>query len=584
MLMLSRFCLCLPPRCLLLTRYLPSDNELAVVVAPIECNADHSHPNDLGSRCICEESYYRHEFGGGWSCERCARGFEPASGTRCSACEYGKYSPDGERCEVCAAGYEPNQQSAAESCQTCDETSKSPGGVACERCPPDEQSDATRTRCVCPINMYNSSLRGGFQVRCLAQDLRGEDKMATSTCVPCGELECIECGAGGLAIRAEYSVAHTDQPWLVFKCPFEGACQNTRDERCKTGHTGLLCAVCETGYGLDRDDCVQCSSTNSNPYTFLLLLAAMCAVAAAIYLWRRRGSEPELSQGLITNPLQGGVGDVASLRGSPSSLSGSGKAAAIVKKSTNLFTLLRVVYQPVRIIVGYIQVVTQIGPVLDLEFPKYIKTVLTYLKPFMIDLQSILQLDCLSAGLLDFYMTWVVRVFVIPLAMLAAVGLQYCYERRRVGASTAAGYFKANSFVVVFLVYPGVCNQAFGMFNCRTVGADLSVLVKNYSIHCLTSKHKVFQVVAGLYIVVVAFGIPLRMAWLMFKRMREYGSGSASDKFVARRAAEELKLNDEVAADAIRDCSTGREYSFLVNAFKPRFYFWEGRCCTASTI
>ena len=81
------------------------------------------------------------------------------------------------------------------------------------------------------------------------------------------------------------------------------------------------------------------------------------------------------------------------------------------------------------------------------------------LKPFMIDLQSILQLDCLSGGVLDFYATWMVRVAIIPALMLCVVGLQYCYERRRVGASTAAGIFKANAFVVVFLCYPGVCNQ-----------------------------------------------------------------------------------------------------------------------------
>ena len=30
------------------------------------------------------------------------------------------------------------------------------------------------------------------------------------------------------------------------------------------------------------------------------------------------------------------------------------------------------------------------------------------------------------------------------------------------------------------------------------------------------------------------------------------------------------------AAEAIRDVSTGREYSFLVNSYKPRYYYWEG--------
>ena len=64
----------------------------------------------------------------------------------------------------------------------------------------------------------------------------------------------------------------------------------------------------------------------------------------------------------------------------------------------------------------------------------------------------------------------------------------------------------------------------------------------------------------------------------MVRRMRDYAGASASERFVARRVADELKLADRVAADAIRDVTTGREYSFLVNAYKPRYYYWEVSC------
>ena len=48
----------------------------------------------------------------------------------------------------------------------------------------------------------------------------------------------------------------------------------------------------------------------------------------------------------------------------------------------------------------------------------------------------------------------------------------------------------------------------------------------------------------------------------MLRRIDEYKSGGASERFVARRVGDELKMDDRVAADAIRDVSTGREYSF----------------------
>jgi hypothetical protein len=54
------------------------------------------------------------------------------------------------------------------------------------------------------------------------------------------------------------------------------------------------------------------------------------------------------------------------------------------------------------------------------------------------------------------------------------------------------------------------------------------------------------------------------MVLLMVRRMRDYVGASAFERFVARRVADELKLADQVAADAIRDVTTGREYSFLV--------------------
>ena len=136
------------------------------------------------------------------------------------------------------------------------------------------------------------------------------------------------------------------------------------------------------------------------------------------------------------------------------------------------------------------------------------------------------------------------------------------------------------------------------MFNCRELDGGLSVLHKDYSIKCSTDRHAAFELIATAYVACVSLGIPLymvrsqahgistgsctashnlslRQVLLMVRRMRDYAGASASERFVARRVADELKLADRVAADAIRDVTTGREYSFLVNAYKPRYYYWE---------
>ena len=58
---------------------------------------------------------------------------------------------------------------------------------------------------------------------------------------------------------------------------------------------------------------------------------------------------------------------------------------------------------------------------------------------------------------------------------------------------------------------PGVCNQAFSMFNCRGLDGGLSVLHKDYSIKCSTDRHAAFELIAGAYVICVSLGIPLYM-------------------------------------------------------------------------
>lgn len=86
------------------------------------------------------------------------------------------------------------------------------------------------------------------------------------------------------------------------------------------------------------------------------------------------------------------------------------------------------------------------------------------------------------------------------------------------------------------------------MFNCRQLDY-IRVLTIDYSVDCDTTTHRLFQSLAGALIISVSLGVPLGMLALMVKRMREYGNADDSDRFVARRVADELKLPDNVASD-----------------------------------
>ena len=94
----------------------------------------------------------------------------------------------------------------------------------------------------------------------------------------------------------------------------------------------------------------------------------------------------------------------------------------MAQRSTDLYMLLRIIYQPGRIIIGYFQVVTQIGLVLNLNYPHFMQQILEFLKVLAVDLQ-IVELDCMTGGKLDFYDKWVVKVLVLPAVLLLGVGI-----------------------------------------------------------------------------------------------------------------------------------------------------------------
>jgi hypothetical protein len=178
----------------------------------MECTAAHAHANDKWAQCICEGRYYRWgTTAGGYSCEHCDRGYEPAEGgARCSLCVPGKYSATGEGCSVCPSGNEPNRLSGADSCTPCGHSVLEYGNQ-CAKCEKDQIADLSRTVCVCPAGLYNSSRYGGNAVQCAPKNLRGGNRKTSSSCAPCKALPCIKCTVG-LEVVPGWSTTSSGSP------------------------------------------------------------------------------------------------------------------------------------------------------------------------------------------------------------------------------------------------------------------------------------------------------------------------------------------------------------------------------------
>ena len=139
--------------------------------------------------------------------------------------------------------------------------------------------------------------------------------------------------------------------------------------------------------------CEPCSTINTSPQSMLAMILLAVTMVGLLCACRRRvspqrpTSAPLQMQLTEDNPLQTGLGPA---RASMSSLQST------VQRSDDVYMLMRVLYQPIRILVGYGQVVNQIGVVLEIEFPPLIRQTFDLLSLLAINLKSILHIDCLS--------------------------------------------------------------------------------------------------------------------------------------------------------------------------------------------
>lgn len=402
-------------------------------------------------------------------------------------------------------------------------------------------------------------------MRCITQDLHTEAQLAEDQCVPCSAAQtCVTCEVD-MRLRPGWATLD-GSPWNVFSCPLDGACLGDNESanlvsgRCAPGYVGILCGTCAFEYDRIGQTCQRCElpgTTSALTVVFVLVGIALVGVhrLRANFQKHSQNRSSTMQETLTENPL-----------------SGEGLPVRATFHRSRLSSAFRVVYQPCRILIGFFQVITQIGPVLHCDFPERIRWVLDALQPFAVDLQSLLQIKCLSD--VSWYSIWVIRTLLVPFFLASCVFCWYMHERRTIGSGRAIERCRGNLFALIFLIYPGVSNRAFSAFNCRRLSAGVAVLEADYGIDCATNSHTVFQALAAGVICIFCVGVPVFSMTVMLKRAKD-NVMSDSDRYITRRVAEEFNLHDSRAADVIQDIRMGVDYPFLVNAFNSRYFYWE---------
>ena len=129
---------------------------------------------------------------------------------------------------------------------------------------------------------------------------------------------------------------------------------------------------------------------------------------------------------------------------------------------------IRCAFQPMRILITYAQVTTQLGDVLNFRFPPAFTAVIDAIRPIMdvwgLVFRALGSSECF--GLIGFSSRWLLRVVALPVVLSLIVWMAYCFEKRGKNPAKAKTHAKGNMFFAVFFCCE--CSAIALFFRCQT--------------------------------------------------------------------------------------------------------------------
>ena len=560
--------------------------------------------------CVpCEAGRFRAETQQTETCTSCAVGlFSNSEASECAPCG-GGYVPENWKegtgasssCVRCDPGSGANANST--SCEPCEGNNRTfvglclpcpkelvvdSGHSTCQACGVSQTAvpgvvDSTRI-CGCQNTFYNSSAHHfvcyanaweyDMQHKTLV-DLEAESAATQQECVKCpadvldagcltcedGQYPTVKAGwitpvldpfkestrralLGNESSNFTYQSIDNRQIVQVFRCHIDLdiaalRCPANPDfpGQCNEGYKGKLCSTCVENYGMSPSRaCEPCDNSGYTMKSMMVLMAMILSIAVICY---------------------------------------------IVSRFWKAFTLkhfARCAFQPGRIVITYSQVTSQLGDVLDFTYPPLFGSVIDALRPIM-DLWGLLfralgPSECF--GIQGFASKWLLRVIGLPLIWTSITACYWCWDKRKNGREVAKVNAKAMGFFGVFFCYPTICIVSFASFLCKQLDETHHVLDADDSIYCEDAHHRRLQGASMVIIALVAIGMPLLFGFILMRSAHVYNKHTRGENAsMAKRLAKEMQVEDEVAEYVVRDVTIGRDFSFLMDAFIPRYLYWE---------
>jgi hypothetical protein len=280
------------------------------------------------------------------------------------------------------------------SCRKCTSpTVADADGVSCNDCPKNQGPTERGDECTC-LNGYYDTTGGAFT--CLAGAYAPTDMPEDGiVCQSCAELSiCVsECRTGEVSLRLGWTkMVYQGGESAILKCKTAMSCTGLEDQAasanstgggaCNAGYGGAVCGVCAADYKQNSDDsCTSCGESSWG------LLIALGAVTIAVVFWKAKALLPFLD---------------------------------IFQNMAELMAALQV-KQIVKIVTVVLQIIGNIGFVLNITFPLIFNNFLTsFVNFFRFDLGVVFNVGCISrSGYFSGLASNVIMVLAVVLIVFA---------------------------------------------------------------------------------------------------------------------------------------------------------------------
>lgn len=338
-------------------------------------------------------------------------------------------------------------------------------------------------------------------------------------------------------------------------CLAKDACQggDDPDKQCRKGHKGPYCSVCEDGYYKRGGVCLSCSSSGAR--LFMTLLPTICFLICLLlyYLWIIRDKFIHYFWN---------------------------QAGVLAKKADKYhLTGLRTKF---KILLAFVQIISQIPFALDVDFPQIYLQFLEILWIFNLDIVEFLNFECIyQRNFYDKLVEATLGPFILMGAILTVllIRLGVAYRLNSLNPSYPYSQFRKEaifcSLLLSFVVFSPVSIKVFQTFACEPFEDGSSRLIIDYTIHCSGDEYNFYVIYSIFMILIYPIGVPALYFTLLYMN---HDQVNPPTRLVVRDSERHLVSNVIIQQEKIKLRNSYHEIfiiSFLYIAYEPRRWYFE---------